>query len=296
MTVSSMTGFSRSQGRNEKCSWAWEIKSVNGRGLDIRCRLPNGFDHLDQPTRKRVAAAFQRGSVSLNLSVSWQVREAGFRVNQAVLDDVLKLLPDIQARFPEASPPSLDGIFSLRGVIEMADDGVSEEDQKALDAGVLDTLDAALTALGEARAAEGERLAGILSAQLDEIGALCGDIDVLAEMQPQIIRDRLHRQIADLLKEVPALPEERLAQEAALLMTKADSREELDRLKAHLESARGLLAEAGPVGRRLDFLCQEFNREANTLCSKASDIELGRKGLGLKAVIDQVREQVQNVE
>ncbi len=228
--------------------------------------------------------------------MSWQSREAGFRVNQAVLDEVLKLLPEIRARFPEAAPPTLDGLFTLRGVIETADDGISEEEQKALDEGILGSLDAALVALAEARAAEGERLSAVLTGQLDEIGTLCEEIGKLAEMQPQVIRERLRRQIGDLLAEVPALPEERLAQEAALLMTKADTREELDRLNAHLESARGLLTEEGAIGRRLDFLCQEFNREANTLCSKASDIELSRRGLALKAVIDQVREQVQNIE
>lgn len=296
MTVFSMTGFSRSQGRNESCSWAWEVKSVNGRGLDVRCRLPNGFDHLDQPVRKRVAAAFQRGNISLNLNVGWQSRESGYRVNAAMLDEVLKLLPDIQAKFPDMAPPSLDGLLGMRGVLETSDDGISEEEQKALDAGILTALDEALIALGEARAAEGARLADILSGELDEIETLCAEIGEHSEMQPEVIRERLRRQVADLLADVPALPEDRLAQEAALLMTKADTREELDRLKAHLESARGLLAEEGAIGRRLDFLCQEFNREANTLCSKASDIELSRRGLALKAVIDQVREQVQNIE
>ena len=296
MPLSSMTGFSRVQGRSERCSWAWEVKSVNGRGLDVRCRLPNGFDHLDQPAREKVSALFRRGNVSLGLSFTWTLREAGYRINEAVLDEVVKLLPVVRERIPDAAPPSLDGIFALRGVIESVDEGIAEDEQKELDAALLESLDAALEALKTARLAEGERLTGVLEAQLGEIAGLCGKAEELAAMQPQAVRERLRQQIAALLDDVPTLPEERLAQEAALLMTKADCREELDRLLAHLEAARGLMADPKAVGRRLDFLYQEFNREANTLCSKAFDTELSRIGIALKAVIDQFREQVQNIE
>ncbi len=296
MTLSSMTGFSRAQGRTERCSWAWEAKSVNGRGLDVRCRLPNGLDHLDQLVREKVSAQFRRGNVSLGLSVTWTQREAGYRINEAVLEEVVKLLPVVRERIPDAAPPSLDGIFALRGVIESVDEGVAEDEQKALDAAILESLDVALEALKAARLAEGARLTEVLDGQLGEIADLCEEAEKLAAMQPQAIRERLRQQIAALLEDVPGLPEERLAQEAALLMTKADCREELDRLEAHLEAARALMADPKAVGRRLDFLCQEFNREANTLCSKASDTDLSRVGIALKAVIDQFREQVQNIE
>ncbi|MBT3358748.1 MAG: YicC family protein [Rhodospirillales bacterium] len=296
MAVSSMTGFSRAQGRNDVSSWVWEVKSVNGRGLDIRCRMPGGLDHLDQPVRRRAQAIFKRGSITLNLNIERTGKEVAYRVNQAVLDEVIGLLPEIQARIPGASAPSLDGIFALRGVIETADDSIDEDDQAAFDVEILESLDAALQSLLAARQSEGERLAGILSSQLDEVAELCVEAEALTAMQPQTIRERLNRQISALIEDTPTVSEERLAQEAAVLMTKADPREELDRLKAHLEAARGLMGEDKPIGRRFDFLCQEFNREANTLCSKAADLELSRRGLALKAVIDQLREQVQNVE
>ena len=296
MAVSSMTGFSRVQGRNETSSWVWEVKSVNGRGLDIRSRMPGGFDHLDQPVRRRAQGIFKRGSITLNLAVERTGKEVAYRINQAVLDEIIALLPDIQARVPGAAAPSLDGIFALRGVIETAEDTLGEEDKAAFDAAILESLDEALESLLIARRSEGERLGDILSSQLDGVQALCVEAEALTAMQPQTIRERLNRQIAALTEDNPAIPEERLAQEAAVLMTKADPREELDRLTAHLEAARGLLKEDKSIGRRFDFLCQEFNREANTLCSKAADLELSRRGLALKAVIDQLREQVQNVE
>ena len=181
-------------------------------------------------------------------------------------------------------------------MIESVDEGMAEDDQKELDAALLESLDTALEALRTARLAEGKRLTGVLESQLDEIAGLCAEAEKLAAMQPQAIRERLRQQIAAVLEDAPGLSEERLAQEAALLMTKADCREELDRLQAHLEAAQSLMADSKAVGRRLDFLCQEFNREANTLCSKASDVDLSRTGIALKAVIDQFREQVQNIE
>lgn len=296
MTVFSMTGFSRAQGQNQTCSWTWEIKSVNGRGLDVRCRLPSGFDHLDQAIRKRVGAVFKRGNISLNLSLHRTARESGIQVNRSALEEILKLLPELKERVPGAAAPTLDGIFALRGVIESAEEELADDERTALDKALMQSLEDALKDLKEARRSEGARLAAVLSRHLDEIGDLCDEAERLTAMHPAAIRERLRNQVSALLEEVPGLPEDRLAQEAALLMTKADPREELDRLKAHLEAARGLLAEKEAMGRRLDFLCQEFNREANTLCSKAADVDLTRTGLALKAVIDQLREQVQNIE
>jgi len=296
VAISSMTGFARAQGQNDRCSWIWEVKSVNGRGLDVRSRLPNGFDRLDPPIRERVAQRFRRGNISLTLSLQWNVRGAGFRINQAALDEVIGLLAEVQRRIPSAAPPRPEGVLALRGVIESADEEVDEAAQQATDGELLVSLNAALESLQGARRDEGRHLAEIVGGQFDEVEALCREAEAAIAAQPTAIRERLASQVKALLEDVPALSEERLAQEAALLMTKADPREELDRLKAHLAAGRALLRETEAVGRRLDFLCQEFNREANTLCSKSPDIDLSRCGLALKAVIDQMREQVQNIE
>lgn len=296
MSISSMTGFARSDGRNDKRSWAWEVKSVNAKGLDVRCRVPAGFERLEQPARERVKALFRRGNVTLALSVSTSQGEAGYRVNQAVLGEMLATLPEIMKQVPDAGTPSADGLLSLKGVIEPVEDDQSDDDREALDGEILTGLDAALEELAAMRGDEGAKLSSVLNERLDDIGRLCGEAEKLAAAQPQAIHEKLKAQVQELLDEVPSLSEERLAQEAALLASKADLREELDRLKAHLEAAQGLMRADGGVGRKLDFLCQEFNREANTLCSKSQDVELTRIGLDLKATIEQFREQVQNIE
>lgn len=296
MALSSMTGFSRAQGQNERCSWIWEVKSVNGRGLDVRSRLPGGFDRFDPPIRERIAARFKRGNLSCALALQWANRGTGIRVNQAVLDELIALLPEIQRRLPHAAPPRPEGLLALRGVVEAVEEEADEAAQQATDAEILATLDVALDALQAARNDEGRRLADILAGQFDEIERLRGEVEAVLAGQPEAVRERMITQVKALLGEVPGLPEDRLVQEVALLLVKADPREELDRLKAHIEAGRSLLTEGEAVGRRLDFLCQEFNREANTLCSKAADVEISRRGLALKAIIDQLREQVQNVE
>ena len=206
------------------------------------------------------------------------------------------MVPDLRKRFPEAGPPTLDGLLALRGVIELAEEEMSEEKRDALHAAMLSDLDQALHALVSARVEEGARLAVPLGSQIEEMARLCKEAERLTAMQTDAIRARIKAQVEALLDDVPGLTEERLTQEAAVIMTKADPREELDRLKAHIDGARDLLKEEGAIGRRFDFLCQEFNREANTLCSKSTDVELNRVGLALKATIDQTREQVQNIE
>jgi len=291
-----MTGFARIEGHEDLCAWTWEVKSVNGKGRDIRLRLPSGFERLEQTVRERAAGCIGRGNVTANLNLDWTGTFSGYRVNGDLLDKVLALLPEIEKRLPEVGPPRVDGILGLRGIIEPEETERSEEDLQALDAALLKGLDIALEALCGMRADEGARLAEVLGKQIDEIEGLCASAAKLAATQPDAIKERLRRQVSELMEAAPALSEERLAQEAAVLMVKADVREELDRLHAHVAAARELLSQDGAVGRKLDFLCQEFNREANTLCSKSADVELTRLGLDFKAAIEQFREQVQNIE
>ena len=291
-----MTGFARAQGHDEGCTWAWEIKSVNGKGLEMRCRLPQGFDNLERATRERVGGRFHRGNFQMTLSLEHTEAEGRYRVNRDVLDQILSVLPDIRERLPEAETPRLDGLLALRGVIEPVREEVTPAAREALEEKILAGLDDGLGQLAATRAEKGGRLADAVAGHLNAIEALCQQAETLAAAQPDAIKARLREQVAALLEASPALPEDRLAQEAALLMTKADVREELDRLEAHLEAARGLLGGDGPAGRGLDFLCQEFIRETNTLCSKSTDVELTGVGLELKAVIAQLREQAQNVE
>ena len=296
MTIASMTGFARAEGQQDACSWSWELKSVNTRGLDVRCRMPQGFETLEQPVRQRTAAALKRGNISAVLSLAWSGAQQGVRINADVLEQVLALVSQIQNRLGDCRPPSADGLLSLRGVIDVLDPMPTGEARAALESTLLTGLDGALAALSEVRRAEGARLDAVLREQLQRLAVLGRRARELASAQPAAIFARLSEQMAALLGQSPALTPERLAQEAALLAAKADPREELDRLRAHCEAALALLDGGGPVGRQLDFLCQELNREANTLCAKAGDIELTRVGLDLKATVEQIREQVQNIE
>ncbi len=290
-----MTGFARSGGERGAYAWTWELKSVNGRGLDLRCRMPSGHDALEPQVRREAGKRFQRGNVTINLQLQQTAGEGTVRINEAVLTQLVEVMQELETRIV-ASPPRLDGLLALRGVMEIAEPEESESEREAREHDMLASLNEALDALAAARRAEGERLAAILTAQLAEIETLVGAAAGAAEAQPAALKARLHEQVKALLDEAPALPEERLTQEVALLTVKADVREELDRLGSHLAAARELLAAGNEVGRRLDFLAQEFNREANTLCAKSAGAELTAIGLDLKAVIDRLREQTQNIE
>jgi uncharacterized protein (TIGR00255 family) len=296
MPISSMTGFARIEGHTDTSAWSWELKSVNGKGRDLRCRLPGGLDHLEQPVRERAGKRLQRGNVFLNLVLNSTQDTNGYQVNYDQLEKVLKLLPELEEQVPKLSPPSFDGLLGLKGVIETAKEELSDEDQKTLEDAILAGLNTALEALVTSRDEEGEKLALVLEELLNDIAGLCEQAGQLAATQPAALKARLLRQVSELLEAAVPLPEEQLAREAALLAAKADVREELDRLAAHVDAARELFASNEAIGRRLDFLCQEFNREANTFCSKSTDLELTRVGLELKASIDQLREQVQNIE
>jgi uncharacterized protein (TIGR00255 family) len=291
----SMTGFAESSGGHDGLRWRWEAKSVNGRSLDIRLRTPPGFDSLEPPARMLVTERFRRGSLQVSLTVEQQEAVRGLKVDPAALASAVKLAQEVAAQ-TGLSPARIDGLLALKGVIVQEETVVLDPIKRAeRDAAILKSLADALDALVRARGTEGAKLAVLLTGQINDVERLTQEAASLAAAQPEALRKKLEGQIADMLQG-GTLPEERLAQEAALLATRADVREELDRLRAHVQDARALLAGGEAAGRKLDFLAQEFNREANTLCSKSSDIALTRTGLALKAVIDQLREQSQNVE
>ncbi|HZL58459.1 MAG TPA: YicC/YloC family endoribonuclease [Stellaceae bacterium] len=295
MTVASMTGFARAEGQADGSGWVWEIKSVNSKSLDLRFRLPPGYDGIEPPLRAQLAERLKRGAVSVNLTITRNAAAGVLRVNRTALAEIMALAKELGAE-TGAAPPRLDGLLALRGVLESADETEDPAIIARRQADALKNFSVALDQLVRMRAAEGKRLAAVLAARLDEIAALVKTAERSAAAQPAAAKARLKELLAALVEAVPALSEERLAQEAALIVARGDIREELDRLAAHLDAARSLLMEGVAIGRRLDFLCQEFNREANTLGAKAGDLELTRIGLALKAAIEQLREQVQNIE
>jgi len=290
-----MTGFAHAEGTAGERRWVWEAKSVNGRNLDIRCRVPAGFDVLEPLARVAVAERCRRGNVTVSLTLTGGSSAAGLRINRAALDQLLSLADELGAR-PNLAPARLDGLLAIRGIVEPIEAVESEEAQAARLEGMKSDLDATLDRLVLMRQREGARLVVLIAGHLDEIDRLAEAAGLTAAAQPAALKARLGEQAKALLEGLPALSEERLAQEIALLAGKADVREELDRLGAHVGEARALLDAGGAIGRKLDFLCQELNREANTLCSKSADMKLTNLGLRLKAAVEQLREQVQNVE
>jgi uncharacterized protein (TIGR00255 family) len=294
--ISSMTGFGSSNGIMNGVSWTWEVKSVNGKGLDVRCRLPQGYEKVDSLARLASGKAFKRGNLNLNLSIQEKLCQNQYKINLTLLNQLIETVEELQSNLRGFENPRLDGLFAVRGVIEPIAENEDNSAYPALEKEILASLDRALSSLFQCRIEEGARIAAVLFDQLEIIKNLCEQAEKTVALQPARIREKLNHQIEELLEAFPRLPDERLAQEAAIFMIKVDVREELDRLKAHVESAKVLMEGGGVIGRKLDFLCQEFNREVNTLCSKASDINLSKIGLELKAVIEQYREQVQNIE
>ncbi len=297
MPVSSMTGFTGAAGQHGAVEWAWEIRSVNARGLDLRVRLPSGCETLEPTVRESAGRILKRGAVSVSLTLSRAAAGTPYQVNRELLDRLLDVAAELKGDGRlGGEAPRLDALLTVRGMVEPADDDVDADEAAARLVAMTASLDEALAALVTARQAEGARLETVLRDRLDELDALCAQAETAGAARAEAIRKRLEQQVAELLDISPALPEERLAQEAAMLAVKSDIREEIDRLKAHVAAAGDLLDEGGPIGRRLDFLCQEFNREANTLCSKSGDVELTQIGLKMKAAIDQFREQALNIE
>jgi uncharacterized protein (TIGR00255 family) len=295
MALSSMTGFARSHGVSGAYAWAWELKSVNAKGLDVRLRLPPGWDAIDAPVRARTAETLARGTVYANLNVAREGLAPAVRINEPVLDAVLATISRLGERVA-AAPPSLDGILGLKGVVEIVDQAETEDERRAAEAAVVEGFAQALAGLAEMRRTEGKALLPVLLQRLDDIAALTARAEAAPGRRPEAIKARLAEQVATLLAASDRFDPDRLHQEALLIATKADIREELDRLVAHVAQARKLLQQGTAVGRRLDFLAQELNRESNTLCAKSNDVELTNIGLELKSVVEQFREQVQNLE
>ena len=296
MTLQSMTGFARAAGQDDLFAWTWEARSVNARGLDVRCRVPNGYEAVERAVRTAGANMFQRGNITMGVSLE-RVGQAStrFQINRELLDQVQALRVELGDTIAD-TPPTIDGLLSIRGMLEPVDMTEDEDKRKARETAMIACGQDMLTGLAAARADEGQRLEEIMAGHLDVLANLTTEASDAAASQPAAIRERLAVLVQELLGAEPKLPEDRLAQEAAMLVGKADIREELDRLAVHVAAVRALLDDGEAVGRRLDFLCQELNREANTLCSKSADVELTRIGLAMKATIEQFREQVQNVE
>ncbi len=290
-----MTGFARADGEHQGLEWHWELRSVNGKGLDVRLRLPPGFDALEPAVREKSQKALKRGNIQASLQIARRETPSRIRINETVLEEVLNLAASLRRRL-DAPPVTIEGLLQVRGILEVGETEAEEPVEGERLAALVASYETALSRLVEARREEGGRLAAILSAHFDSIANLTDEARANPSRTPEAIRARLAEQVARLAGQSPPLDPERLNQEAMLLAVKADIREEIDRLDAHVAQGRELVASGDAVGRRLDFLAQEFNREANTLCSKSNDAGLTRTGLELKTVIDQLREQVQNIE
>jgi uncharacterized protein (TIGR00255 family) len=295
MAIASMTGFAREAGIVGPFQWAWEIKTVNGRGLEVRVRTPPGFDAIGEEARGQVLKALTRGQGQLTLALTRAATAPKVRINREVLQALLDALATVEVP-GNVEPASIDGLLAVRGVVEVDEEVADPAHDAALAEALRGGVAALIESLKAARLGEGRALAGVLVAQIGTIERLVDEADASPARRPEAVRARLQALIGELLEGRAGLDPDRLHQEAVLIAARADIREELDRLRAHGEAARDLIAQGGPVGRRLDFLAQEFGREANTLCAKANDVSLSRIGLELKAVVEQFREQVQNVE
>ena len=293
--LTSMTGFARGSGETLDLRWVCEAKSLNGRGLDIRCRMPASFEQLEAPARTLVSERFARGTINVALSVERLTGAAEIRLNRPVLDQLLRIAVEL-GPLGGIAPARLDGLLAMKGVLDIVEPAPDEAQLAMREANLLQAIALTLDKLQSARRAEGQHLANVIGGHIGRIEAFSNEARRLVPGLQETIRSRIKEQVAALLEAGPQLDPSRLAQETALIFTKGDITEELDRLDAHIAQARALAAGAEPVGRRFEFLAQEFHREANTLCSKSISVELTRLGLELKAVIDQFREQIQNVE
>ena len=295
MALSSMTGFARSHGASGPYTLDWELKSVNAKGFDLRLRLPPGWDELEAHAKKRAGEVLARGTVYANLNVKRANALAAVRINEDVLASVVKVAGQLAGKL-DAVAPSIDGLLAIKGVIEVVEPEAHEEEDKAAKLAAAAAFDEALGNLVAMRRREGTTLGQVLSQRMDEIEVLAKRAEASPGRKPEAIRARLAEQVQALLEASDRFDADRLNQEALLIAAKADVREELDRIASHISQARELIGKGGPIGRRLDFLAQEFHREVNTCCSKSNDLELTNTGLEMKNVVEQFREQVQNLE
>lgn len=295
MALQSMTGFARREGTTDRWRWAWELRSVNGKGLDIRLRLPPGLERLENDVKRLAGEQFSRGNMQVSLSVSSPESRVETVLNQEALAAVLSLRDQL-ADIIDPAPLKLDTLLGIRGIVDFRETEDSPEAIAARDAEIMNGLSLALTDLRHMREQEGAALSRVLLDQVAIIERLTEVVESDPSRSPREIAARLAAQVAMLMDASGKFDQDRLHAEAAILATKADLREEIDRLKAHVAAARDLLAKGGPIGRKLDFLAQEFNRESNTICSKSNAAAVTAAGIELKVVIDQFREQVQNLE
>jgi uncharacterized protein (TIGR00255 family) len=295
MALSSMTGFARSHGDSGPYTFEWELKSVNAKGFDLRLRLPPGWDELEALAKKRAGELLSRGTVYANLNVKRANAASTVRINEDVLSSIVRVAGELAGRI-DAVAPSIDGLLAIKGVIEVVEPESNEEEDKAAKAAAAASFEQALGDLVQMRRREGTTLGQILGQRMDEIERLAKKAEAAPGRKPEAIRARLAEQVAALLEASDRFDSDRLNQEALMIAAKADIREELDRIASHISQVREMIGKGGPVGRRLDFLAQEFNREVNTCCSKSNDLELTNTGLEMKSVVEQFREQVQNLE
>jgi uncharacterized protein (TIGR00255 family) len=295
MALSSMTGFARSHGASGPYAFEWELKSVNAKGFDFRTRLPPGWDDIESTVRRRSAQILSRGTIYANLTLKRSSAASVIRINEEVLASVLKVAGDLSDRI-DAVAPSIDGLLSIKGVLEVLEPESDEVEEQAAKAAVAEAFEAALSSLADMREREGVVLGQILLQRMDEIERLASKAEDAPGRQPDAVKMRLAEQISALLETSDRFDQDRLNQEAILIAAKADIREELDRIASHISQVRELIGGGGPIGRRLDFLAQEFHREVNTCCSKSNDLELTNIGLAMKNVVEQFREQIQNLE
>jgi len=293
MTLKSMTGFARADGSHKSARWHWEVRSVNARGLDVRLRLPPGREGLEPKVREAVARRFSRGSILASLVLENETGHVEVKLNEEVLKQMVQAAERVR-QLTGGEPAGVAGLLALKGVLEYVEP--EEKDAEALATAILDSLERALEGVEQARCAEGAKLAKVLAAHIDRIAELVAAAAASPARSVEAIRARITEQVARLAGTSTNLDPVRLHQEAVLIATRCDIEEELQRLAAHVAAAREMLTANEAIGRKLDFLSQELNREANTLCAKANDADLTRIGLSLKATIDQLREQVQNIE
>jgi len=294
--LTSMTGFARTTGLINGFSWVWEVKSVNGKGIDIRCRLPQGLENIDNDVRSMTKRLFKRGNFNINLEINGGMAKEVYEINIEHLKNLINFIGAEHSSLKNFAKPQLDNLLNVRGVIEKSNKSEFDKNLKELTKNILLGIEKVLKALLKSRSNEGQRIHEFLSKQLRSIRNLQKKASKIADAQSQKMYDNLKEQVLLLTSSPVALSEDRLLQEVALLVAKADICEELDRLESHMDAADALIKNGGSIGRQLDFLCQEFNREVNTICSKSSDIRIVKIGLELKLLFEQFREQIQNIE